>query len=398
MKAIDLYEKCQLCTARDTKSGNKDATFQTHNPKNKGKKWGKKEKKDIKCFNCHKKGHFSYDCYGPGGNKEGQGLRSKKDGHKPKEGSSNTMNDAPDGTWSAIIPIENCKVATCYDDSVYLEEVDKVDGLDGSDAPPTSVKSGLKPTDINAAHVAQPEPSAHSHTPELYDSGATCHMTPLKDSLTNYRVIPPRLIGTVNQCTFDALGCSNLMILVPNGNTNSRILLRNMLHTPDVMLTLISVRCISNAGYSILFKDRTCTICDGKNAIMGKFPKRDGLYKVDRNKHSSASAHTVSGPLTIMDAHQRLRHISPDAIKALTCEGTVTGLHILKSSLPLSCDSCTYGKMMHKPSPKERTGAHSNKFSSEVHTDMWGPSPTKSLGSKTYYNSFTDDKTRYTKL
>ena len=45
-----------------------------------------------------------------------------------------------------------------------------------------------------------------------------------------------------------------------------------MLHTPDVALTLISVGCISDTGYSILFKDGMCTIHDGKNAIMGKFP------------------------------------------------------------------------------------------------------------------------------
>jgi len=31
----------------------------------------------------------------------------------------------------------------------------------------------------------------------------------------------------------------------------------------------------------------------------------------------------------------------------------------------------------------------------EVHTDMWGTSPVKSLGGKLYYISFTDDKTCY---
>ena len=30
--------------------------------------------------------------------------------------------------------------------------------------------------------------------------------------------------------------------------------------------------------------------------------------------------------------------------------------------------------------------------------DMWGPSPVESLGGKIYYISFTDYKTRYTKL
>ena len=39
-----------------------------------------------------------------------------------------------------------------------------------------------------------------------------------------------------------------------------------------------------------------------------------------------------------------------------------------------------------------------DKFSGKVHTDVWGPSPVKSIGGKSYYISFTNDKTRYTKL
>ena len=74
------------------------------------------------------------------------------------------------------------------------------------------------------------------------------------------------------------------------------------------------------------------------------------------------------------------------------------GLDIDQSSLIVSCNSCTYVKMICSPLPKERTGKHANKFGSEVHTDVWGLLLVKSLGSKLYYISFTDDKTRYTKL
>src|SRR5882724_5755912 len=101
-KAIDLYEKCQLCAGCDTKPGGKDTAFQAADSKNKGKKV-KRPKKDAECFNCHKRGHFSCDCYGPGGGKEGQGQRSKKNRQKPGEGSTNSTNNAPDGAWSAVL-------------------------------------------------------------------------------------------------------------------------------------------------------------------------------------------------------------------------------------------------------------------------------------------------------
>jgi hypothetical protein len=37
-------------------------------------------------------------------------------------------------------------------------------------------------------------------------------------------------------------------------------------------------------------------------------------------------------------------------------------------------------------------------FGTEVHTDLWGPSPLQSLGSRKYYVAFTDDATCYTML
>jgi transposase InsO family protein len=37
-------------------------------------------------------------------------------------------------------------------------------------------------------------------------------------------------------------------------------------------------------------------------------------------------------------------------------------------------------------------------FGDEIHTDLWGPSPTLSLGGRKYYVTFTDDCTHYMKL
>jgi len=80
--------------------------------------------------------------------------------------------------------------------------------------------------------------------------------------------------------------------------------------------------------------------------VVGKIPKCDGLYKVEGTVCPLMSAHTANGTLTAMDAHWWLGHISLDAIKLLICNRVVTGLDVLKPSLPISCDSCVYRKMM----------------------------------------------------
>ena len=128
-------------------------------------------------------------------------------------------------------------------------------------------------------------------------------MTPLQESLTNYRAIAPKAINATNQLTFNAIGHGDHLIQVPNECSNSKILLRDVLHTPDIAQTLISIRLISDAGYSVTFKDGACTIRDSNGAIVGKIPEWDGFYKVDRGECLSASTHIANDSIILMDAH-----------------------------------------------------------------------------------------------
>jgi transposase InsO family protein len=87
-----------------------------------------------------------------------------------------------------------------------------------------------------------------------------------------------------------------------------------------------------------------------------------------------------------------------DAIRALVRAGSITGVHLINDFPPFICNSCEYAKTTQKPICKERTVPRVQSFGDEVHTDVWGPSSTHSLGGRRYYVSFTDDATRYTRL
>ena len=74
------------------------------------------------------------------------------------------------------------------------------------------------------------------------------------------------------------------------------------------------------------------------------------------------------------------------------------GVELINNRAPLICDSCEHTKLTCKAIQKERQAPMANAFGAEVHTNLWGPSPTMSLGKCHYYITFTDDHTRYTRV
>jgi len=101
-KAIKLLDKRQLQAKHDPKSGQKNSAFQSLESRSKGKK-SNSPRKDIECFNCHRKGHFACNFHGPSGAKEGQ---QPPRGHpvKVNTNAANAAASVQDSTWSAIAP------------------------------------------------------------------------------------------------------------------------------------------------------------------------------------------------------------------------------------------------------------------------------------------------------
>ncbi|KAI0075255.1 hypothetical protein K474DRAFT_1560994, partial [Panus rudis PR-1116 ss-1] len=60
---------------------------------------------------------------------------------------------------------------------------------------------------------------------ELYDSGATRHMSPHRNRFINFIEIPPRSIGAADNRSFKAVGKGDMFIDVPCGEKTSRVLL-----------------------------------------------------------------------------------------------------------------------------------------------------------------------------
>jgi transposase InsO family protein len=190
-----------------------------------------------------------------------------------------------------------------------------------------------------------------------------------------------------------------MVIEVPNGISVSQLRLTEVLFSPDVGYTLVSIGCLDELGFSITFANGTCTIRDPADDVVGQIPKsKRGLYCVVHEREAG-TANSAIETITVMELHRRMGHISPSVTRRLAENGLVSGIKFdLSSDEPTFCELCVYAKATRKPIAKECEGERAKEFAEEVHTDLWGPAPVDTFGGRKYYISFTDDKTRLTYL
>ena len=273
----------------------------------------KKSRKDIECFNCKKKGHYKSECWVKGGGDEGGGPKKSK----AKDG-RDTVNTAgmdsfsKDKARAVIIEANNAP----------------------SRGEPYIMQSALTASTASTRSEA-----------ELYDSGASRHMSPFQHRFTNLCSIPPCPIIAANNHTFFATGMGNLKINVPNGSSFTCITLKDAFYAPGMTLTVVSIHKIARAGYKVSLEDDGCKIKNKEGKTIGKIPASpNGLYKVDH----PITAAAVQEQLDFLTVHQRLGHISANAICFLIRTNAVTGLQSTNLSSSFTCNLCEYAKATHK--------------------------------------------------
>ena len=97
---------------------------------------------------------------------------------------------------------------------------------------------------------------------KIYDSGATCHMSPYIEAFTNFEFITPNPISAANNQTFKAVGKGTLCVKVPNGDAFTVLTLNNVLHVPNIAFTLVSLSRADKAGLSTLIEDGELHLID----------------------------------------------------------------------------------------------------------------------------------------
>ena len=231
-------EDAKLSKAGKDGKDSKDEAFAADSSKKKDK-----DKRKVECHNCHKKGHMKADCWAKGGGKEGQGPRQRG-------GASDSAASASAGKDKDAI-----EAWVVIDGADFEESWAAIEEVTGPEEFQLTVAAAGGSVPMQAGRV-------RTAAPELYDSGASRHMTPLRNRFATYQEITPRPITAADKRVFYAIGIGDVVIDVPNGESSTQITLKDVLHAPDMGATIVSISHIAKAGFSVCFKGQLCKIKD----------------------------------------------------------------------------------------------------------------------------------------
>ena len=361
------------------------------------------------CWNCGSRDHFKSRCPKP----DKSASQGTTDDAKKDSANAATFDSKEEGAFSMVawgdldddfsVP-DLLSESSDGDDKerwnyVPSEEErfsEMGDTDDGESLPPgdnmfSDVSAEPSPDLANLMHDGQ------ISTPivELHDSGSMRHIFPYKDQFMSLTSIPLKTFLVANKQSFNAIATGDLIVDVPNGCDVTKLRLMEVLYSPAVGYTLVSIGRLDQLGYSITFGDGTCTICSPDDDVIGRVPKTHaGLYHVIHTGADDGTNAAVE-TMTIMELHRRMGHILPIVARRLAENGLVSSLKFdLLKDEPTFCEACVYAKATRKPIAKERVGKRATEFGAEVHMDVWGPAPVETIGGRRYYITFTDDKTR----
>jgi hypothetical protein len=363
-----------------------------------------KNRKKIECFNCKKKGHRKADCWAKGGGKEGEGPKSKKKGKETAKETAKIALDDEDGVWMACVDDQEDRELDPPSSSRFdpfsfalghiLENDSNTIASSNCPAP-----NGLAVIASRASKALDPAGAAAEDSTteiDLYDSGASRHMSSYRHKFSNYRPIEPRSIRAADDHIFKAIGEGDVRIEIPNKASKTSMTLKEVLYCLNLGFTLVSILKIAAAGYTVMFKGDICRILDRTGRIVGEIEVSNGLYRVSSDSDKASVAFTQK--TTITNLHKRLGHISPVMVKSMIASKACDGLELDERSSMTPCASCEHAKTTRKPIQRVRATPRAKAFGEEIHSDVWGPSPVQTIGKQNYYVTFTDDYTRWTTI
>jgi hypothetical protein len=104
---------------------------------------------------------------------------------------------------------------------------------------------------------------------KVYDSGMTHHFSPYWQCFLNFKNFPPYLAACAGGDNLLITRIGDLCIKILNGASETSFLLDNVLYTPNLHFTIVSMPWLAAEGYKILFENNLCKIDNQNRETIG---------------------------------------------------------------------------------------------------------------------------------
>ncbi|KAH9706402.1 hypothetical protein KPL70_012195 [Citrus sinensis] len=258
------------------------------------------------------------------------------------------------------------------------------------DCPKAQKRDEKKPAAANMARKDEGSDYSLSITPAAYvasssewilDTGATYHLCPIKEWFTDFHNLESGAVVMGNDQPFRTMGIGTVQLKIFDGMVRE---LKEVRFVPALKKNLISVGALEAKGYKVTIEDGTMKFTHGAMVIL-QGVRRHNLYYLKGGTTDEANVVEAHSDTTKL-WHVQLGHAGEKSLQTLMTHGLLKGTKTCKLNF---CEHCVVGK---KTRVKFGTVNHDTREILEyVHSDVWGPTKTASIGGSHYFVTFIDD-------
>ncbi|KAH9704495.1 retrovirus-related pol polyprotein from transposon TNT 1-94-like protein [Citrus sinensis] len=261
------------------------------------------------------------------------------------------------------------------------------------DCPKAQKRDGKKPATANMARKDEGSDYSLSITPTAYvasssewilDTGATYHLCPIKEWFMDFRNLESGAVVIGNNQPCRTMGIGIIRLKMFDGMVRE---LKKVRFVPALKKNLISVDALEAKGYKVTIENGTIKFTHRAMVIL-QGVRRHNLYYLKGGTTDEANVVEAHSDTTKL-WHVRLGHTGEKSLQTLMRHGLLKGTKTYKLNF---CEHCVVGK---KTRVKFGTTNHdTHEILEYVHSDVWGPTKTASIGRSHYFVTFIDDFSR----
>ena len=208
-------------------------------------------------------------------------------------------------------------------------------------------------------------------------------MCPRRDWFADFEDEDCGVVHTADNTSLTAYGIGSVRLRNHDGSIRT---LTDVRYVPDLKKNLISVGTLDSRGFKIIAENGVMKILSSALVVMKGIRKNNNKYYYQGSTVIGVAAVTSRHEKEVEATklwHMRLGHTGEKSLKTLSDQGLLKGLK--NTSLEFR-EHCVKGKQTRV---KFGTAIHNTKgILDYVHSDVWGPSKTPSLGGKHYFVTF----------